>query len=188
MKLWDGRESRAEVYGLFLAAVVLVGGGIGGAVAMTSGSAGSQSAKVTASEAAETPTGDELATPVPVEPEQPVPESEPLPTTPSCDDSCRATHVSEYLASAKLETRARSAADARLCLVSNCGEHDGRYCIIGDGNLVTNCIAWNGWGDGWLDSYAQGHGVAPRNVFIVDADPSNGIRLSPGEPVSYVGD
>ena len=34
-KLLGGRASRAEVYGLFIAAIVLVGGGVGGAIAFT---------------------------------------------------------------------------------------------------------------------------------------------------------
>lgn len=36
-KIIGGQATRAEVYGLFLAAIVLIGGGIGGAVALTGG-------------------------------------------------------------------------------------------------------------------------------------------------------
>lgn len=39
MKFFGGRASRAEVYGLFLATVVLVGGGIGGAIVVSNNDA-----------------------------------------------------------------------------------------------------------------------------------------------------
>ena len=171
---------------MFLAAVVLIGGGIGGAVALT-GSGPEPSSSAVAVEAPSESVADSTATPVPVATEDPQPSVEPTPDAPQCDSACAEQHVGDYLAGAKLATRARSASDPRLCLESNCGNSDGRYCILGADALVLNCIIWNGWGDGWLDLYAQGQNIVPTNVFIVDADSGNGIRLSPGERVSYVG-
>lgn len=170
---------------MFLAAIVLIGGGIGGAVALTGGAA-AQFSEVAVVETPSPEAENSSPAPTPVTSEASEPSAEPTSELPPCDSACSAQHVSDYLAGAKLATRARSASDPRLCLESNCGVSDGGYCILGAGALVLNCIVWNGWGDGWLDLYAQGQGVDPSTVFIVESDPGNGIRLSPGERVSYI--
>ena len=185
MKLWGGRASRAEVYGLFLAAVVLVGGGIGGAFALTS-DVPSPSASDASSETETTEGSQASPTSSPTEDEGELPSPEPTMDIPACDSVCQTEHIQAYLASARLATRAHSASDPRLCLQANCGDEVRNYCIIGAQNLVENCIVWNGWGDGWLNLYAQGRGLDPSEVFIVDANAGSGIRLSPGQPVSYV--
>ncbi|MEN9751647.1 MAG: hypothetical protein RLZZ600_694, partial [Actinomycetota bacterium] len=168
------------------------GGGIGGAVAMTNGAVDPRaqvSATVDAQADAESTPSDATEAPaVPDETATPEVSAEPSPEPIACDADCKASHVNEYLASAKLGLSSRSASDSRLCLTSNCGEREGRYCIIEADSTVSNCIMWNGWGDGWLDLWARGHGVNPRDMTFVDADAApEGIRLSPGEPVGYVG-
>lgn len=68
-----GRASRAEVYGLFIAAIVLIGGGVGGAIAYTNGDLPISPVTTTESSVAPTDTAtsagsDSLTTNAPTEP------------------------------------------------------------------------------------------------------------------------
>lgn len=37
------------------------------------------------------------------------------------------------------------------CLVSNCGATVQNYCIVDSTGYVSNCVVWDGFGDGWAD-------------------------------------
>jgi hypothetical protein len=75
------------------------------------------------------------------------------------------------------------------CLVSNCGVAVATYCIVNNvSGLVAECVAWDGWGDGWWEELVNPPGpYAPEaDWLIIDRSDLPEWATFLGTPASYL--
>ena len=74
------------------------------------------------------------------------------------------------------------------CLVDNCGVSVEVYCVVNVSGLVHDCVAWDGWGDGWWEgmSTAAGPYFPEADWVIVDRSSLPEWAAFVGNPGSYL--